>query len=176
MSLTDSLHKILVHHDDSACADGLVRMACDLVGYGGRVVALAVTCVPPSLPLYGLSPDLDIEARDALRRARDVAEADGYGIETRLRHGRDIADVVLREAEDVQADAIFLTLRRPRFRWVPWSLPRWVTAVLREAARPVFLAYYPSGRGEEKRAVVEAERVLGIHRLAPPPEAPRTDV
>jgi hypothetical protein len=82
-----------------------MRLACDLTGVEDRIVALAVTPVPPSLPLIGLPAVIDQRARDALRQAQDLAWCHGYEIETRLRRGRNVGKVIVLEAEQVLSQA-----------------------------------------------------------------------
>jgi len=153
---------LLVALDDGARSDDLIRLACDLAGVEGRVIALAVTPVHPSLPLLGLPAVIDQRARDALRRAQDLARCHGYVIETRMRRGRSVARVIVLQAHCVEADAILLGLASPRFSWLAPRLSRTARDVLREAPCPVLLEHYPDGdtlRASE--AVAEAERVLG---------------
>lgn len=159
------LHTVLVHHNGSPRADDLLHTACDLVGPDARVVALAVTPVPPSLPLDGLPLHVDRRAREALRRAEAVAARYGYRIETQLRRGRDLAKVIVLEASWIDADAIFLTLDPPRFRWLPAMLSGTVHDVLHHAPCPVFVGHIPgAGTPEASAVIAEAERVLGGSR------------
>jgi nucleotide-binding universal stress UspA family protein len=153
---------LLVALDDGAQSDELLRLACDLAGVEGRIIALAVSRVHPSLPLSDLPEVVDQRARYALQRAQDVARDYGYEIETRLRRGRDVATVIVLEAACVEAEAILLALAPPRFSWLAPRLSRTARDVLRRAPCPVLLEHDPDGdplRASE--AVAEAERVLG---------------
>jgi nucleotide-binding universal stress UspA family protein len=161
MNSPASLRTLLVHHDGSSDADDLIRLAFSAVAPGGRIVALAVTRVPPSLPLQGLPPEMDEPGRAALRRAWDVAWRSGREIELLLRRGRDLARVIVLEACRMDADAIVLALEPPRFPWLPLGLSRTARQVLRQAPCPVFLGYFPaSGPLDSSRAIAEAERLL----------------
>jgi len=111
--------------------------------------------------LLGLPAVIDQRARDALRRAQELAWCHGYVIETRMRRGRSVARVIVLQAHCVEADAILLGLASPRFSWLAPRLSRTARDVLREAPCPVLLEHYPDGdtlRASE--AVAEAERVL----------------
>lgn len=153
---------VLVYHDGSSSADGVVRSACNLVESGGRVSVLAVTCVPRSLPLQNLPAQVDDKAQKALRQARDAARGvSGRDIETQIRRGREAARLIVMEARRIDADAIFLTLDRPRFSWATPRLTRTACDVLRHAPCPVFLGYFPQGELlDASHALAEAEDVL----------------
>ena len=153
---------ILVPYDGRPRADDMLRLACDVVPtVGGRVVAFAVTHVVRSLPLAGLPASIDRAGRDALTRARDLARHHGREIETHLMRSYDIAPAIIWEARDIQADAIFLAVERPRLSWLPLLLPGTARTVIRRAPCPVILGYFPAARAPKASEVLaEAERLL----------------
>jgi nucleotide-binding universal stress UspA family protein len=151
----------------------MLRLACQAVSeadsrsrdtIGGRVVAVAVTLVPPSLPLADLPPTFDQTGNHALARAKEISSRellrDGE-IETRLTRAYDTARAIVSEAAYIGADAIFLALDRPRFSWLPLRLSSTARRVMKQAPCPVFLGYFPhQGALEASTASAEAERLL----------------
>jgi len=157
-----SRRTLLVYCESSRQASELIGAAFDFAGGGSRVVALAVTFVPPSLPLHGLPSHMDDRSQAILLRAGDIARRRGSGIETRLQRGRDAASVIVREARRLEASAIFLALEEPRFGWLRPMLPRPARQVIRLAPCPVFLVHFPFGSGRETSGVMtEVERLVG---------------
>lgn len=119
--------------------EAALRLACSLASVGMQVEALAVTVVPPTLPMLGLPAEIDQGAMLALDAARCFAKVRGTAIETRLRRGRDATRVLLQEAYDSQTDLLLLPLRPRRFRFLP-RLGRAEHEVLRHASCPVLLS------------------------------------
>ena len=156
-----TLRTVLVHHDGSPRADYLVQSARDVAGSGARVVVLAVTCVPESLPLRGLPPEVDQRARNILRWAREIASRQGYNIETQVRRGRNLAKAIVAEALMIDADAIFMAIDPPRFAWLRPRLSGTARDVLRYTPCPVIIGYFPKAEAlDASAAVAEVERLV----------------
>lgn len=157
-----SLHCLLVPYDGSAHADAALRLALDVTGAGqGRVIALAVTWVPRSLPLDPLPSSFDRLENDALDRAEAAASCLGRAIETRLTRARDMAQAIVRAADDVEADAIVLATAPEPYLWQRWQHARIVRAVRRQAHCLVLVGSRPSGGAlDTKTAVAAAERLV----------------
>ena len=153
---------VLVPYDGSAASDRMLRMACDAAAArGGRVVALALTQVHRALPLANLPPVFDEPGWRALFHAEEVAKQRGTSIEPRLRHTYDAGRTIVREAHALQADAIFLALKPPRFSWLPLRLGGTARTVMRGAPCPVILGHvHPAAELDATDALAEAERVL----------------
>ena len=161
MNASFALRTVLVHHDGSPRADYLVKSARDVAGSGARVVVLAVTCVPASLPLRGLPPEVDQRAHNSLRWAREVALRHGFQIETKYRRARDLARAIIIEAQMVDADAIFMTVDPPRFAWLRPRLSGTARDVLRYTPCPVIIGYFPKAAAlDASAAVAEVERIV----------------
>ncbi len=138
-----ALRTILVPYDGSAQADDLLHLACQDVGNGGRVVALYVTRVPPSLPLDPLPAHMDAAGNDALDRAERVTRRYDGLVETRLVRARRVADAVVGEARETGADAIYVPLASGGI-WRRWRGARVAWAVVRRAPCRVLLCYAPA--------------------------------
>jgi len=138
-----ALRTILVPYDGGEQADDLLHLACQEVGDGGRVVALYVTRVPPSLPLDGLPLRVDAAGQDALDHAERVTRRYDGIVKTRLTRARRVADAVVGEAAATGADAIYVPLarggtwRRWRAAWMAWE-------IVRRAPCRVLLYYAPA--------------------------------
>jgi hypothetical protein len=157
------LRTMLVYHDGSWRGDSLIRLACELMGPHSRIVALAVTLVPLTLPLDGLPTEVDQQARSALWRARDIARHGDRSIEICLRRDRDLASAIVLEAQRAKADVILLAMDRPRFPWLLPRLPRMVRDVLRRAPCPTLIGYFPpTSPPEASRVVAEVEQFLSM--------------
>ncbi len=138
-----ALTTILIPYDGSEQADDLLHLACHDVGTEGRVVALYVTRVPPSLPLDGLPPHMDAAGNDALDRAERVTRRYDGILETHLVRARREADAIVGEAGAIAADAIFLPLARGSV-WRRWRRARVAWEVVRRAPCRVLLCYTPA--------------------------------
>jgi len=138
-----ALQTILVPYDGSAQADDLLHLACQEVGDAGRVVALYVTRVPPSLPLDPLPARVDAAGNDALDRAERVTRCYDGIVETRLTRARHVADAVVGEARATAADAIYVPLERNGI-WRRWRQARAAWRIVRRAPCRVFLCYVPA--------------------------------
>lgn len=138
-----TLKTILVPYDGSEQADDLLRLACAEVGGEGRVVALYVTRVPPSLPLDGLPVRVDAAENDALDHAEDVTRRYDGVLETRLVRARRGVDAVVGEAREIGADAIFLPLASGGV-WRRWGHARAAWKIVRRAPCRVLLCYTPA--------------------------------
>jgi len=164
------MRTILVPYDGSSQADDLLHLACEVVGAEGRVVALYVTRVPPSLPLDPLPAHVDAAGNDALDRAERVMRRYDGIVETRLTRARRVRDAIVGEAGAIGADAIFLPLasggvwRRLRRAWDAWT-------VVRRAPCRVLLGYSPDlgdlYASSYPCASTAAERARNAHRPLP---------
>jgi len=137
-----ALRTILVPYDGSEQADDLLHLACHEVGDAGRVVALYVTRVPPSLPLDGLPARVDAAGQDALDHAERVTRRYDGIVETRLTRARHVADAVVGEAAETGADAIYVPLTRGGM-WRRWRAARVACQIVRRAPCRVLLCYSP---------------------------------
>ena len=154
-------HTALVPYDGSEAADKLLYLACRTMGSDGRVIALALTEVHPTLPLMDLPVHFDEPARRALVRAEGLARLWGSQIEPRLRRTHDAARTIVREARIIPADAVFLALKPRRFSWLPTRLGRTARMVLHEVSCPVILGQFPAAvELDAAGALAEAQRVL----------------
>ncbi len=138
-----ALRTILIPYDGSEQADDLLHLACHDVGTEGRVVALYVTRVPPSLPLDGLPAHMDAAGNDALDRAERVTRRYDGLVETRLTRARRVASAVVGEARETGADAIYLPLASGGI-WRRWRGAQVAWAVVRHAPCRVLLCYTPA--------------------------------
>jgi len=138
-----ALQTILVPYDGSAQADDLLHLACQEVGAEGRVVALYVTRVPPSLPLDPLPARVDEMGNDALDRAERVTRCYDGIVETRLTRARHVADAIVGEARATEADAIYVPLERSGI-WRCWRRARAAWRIARRAPCRVLLCYVPA--------------------------------
>jgi nucleotide-binding universal stress UspA family protein len=134
---------VLVYHDGYPVSDGLVPVAQELAGPAGRVIVLALTVVPDSLPLQDLPDDVDEPALNALESARAAALGSPPEIESRITRGRNPAKMVVAEALDVDATIILLAEPHPRFSWLPHKLSRIARDALPMAPCPVFIVHLP---------------------------------
>ncbi len=92
---------ILARYAGTAQDDAALRLACAAArGADGRVVVLAVTRVPSSLPQRALPAEFDAAANDALDRAEQVAHLQGMTVEGRLMRARDVAEAIVAEASE----------------------------------------------------------------------------
>jgi nucleotide-binding universal stress UspA family protein len=91
----------------------MLRLACRVIGREGRVIVVAMTHVPPSLPLDPLPGWMDADANAALDRADAIAASLGVAVETVLTRVRQAADAIVGEARVHLVDAVFL----PRWSW-----------------------------------------------------------
>jgi nucleotide-binding universal stress UspA family protein len=136
---------LVVPHEGTAQDDAALRLACQTArGTGARVLVVAVTRVHPSLPLEGLPPSIDADARDALDHAAEIARGEGCLdvaslIEGRLVRARDVAEAIVAEAREVGAEAIYMALSYRRHPWQRWGTSRTLRAVLRHAPCRVVL-------------------------------------
>ncbi len=138
-----ALRTILVSYDGSAQADDLLHLACQEVGGEGRVIALYVTRVPPSLPLDPLPAYIDAAGNDALDHAERVTRRYDGVVETRLTRARHVADAIVGEARATEADAIYMPLERSGI-WRRWRRARAAWRIVRRAPCRVFLCYVPA--------------------------------
>jgi len=138
-----ALRTILIPYDGSEQADDVLHLACQEVGNGGRVVALYATRMPPSLPLDPLPASVDAAGQDALDHAERVTRRYDGIVETRLVRARHVADAVIGEARDTEADAIYVPLARGGM-WRRWRRARVVWAIVRRAPCRVLLCYTPA--------------------------------
>lgn len=113
-----ALGTILLPYDGSEAADALLRLACQVVGTRGRLIALYSTRISASVPLEPLPAWIDKEGNDALDHAEMVAAAQGIAIETVLTRVRRPIDAIVAEARACEATAIFLP--QPSWRR-PWK-------------------------------------------------------
>lgn len=105
-----ALGTILVPYDGSEPADAMLRLACRTAGREGRVIVMAMTRIPASLPLDPLPCWFDAEGNAALDRAEAVAGSLGVPIETQLLRVRYTIDAIVDEARIQEVDAVFLPL------------------------------------------------------------------
>jgi len=138
-----ALRTILVPYDGSEQADDLLHLACQEVGGEGRVIALYVTRVPPSLPLDPLPERVDTAGNDALDHAERVTRCYDGIVETRLTRARHVADAVVGEARATGADAIYVPLERSGI-WRRWRRARAAWRIVRRAPCRVLLCYAPA--------------------------------
>ncbi len=138
-----ALRTILIPYDGSAQADDLLRLACEEVGGDGRVVALYVTRVPPSLPLDPLPARVDAAGNDALDHAERVTRPYDGVVETRLTRARHVADAIVGEARETGADAIYMPLGQGSI-WRRWRRARAAWRIARRAPCRVLLCYVPA--------------------------------
>ncbi len=138
-----ALRTILVPYDGGEQADDLLHLACQEVGGEGRVVALYVTRVPPSLPLDPLPVRVDAAGQDALDHAERVTRRYDGVVETRLTRARRVADAVVGEAAETGADAIYMPLTRGGM-WRRWRAAWRAWEIVRRVPCRVLLCYAPA--------------------------------
>jgi len=138
-----ALRTILIPYDGSVQADDLLHLACQEVGGDGRVVALYVTRVPPSLPLDPLPARVDAAGNDALDHAERVTRPYDGVVETRLVRARHVADAIVGEARETAADAIYVPLGQGSM-WRRWRRARLAWEVVRRAPSRVVRYETPS--------------------------------
>jgi hypothetical protein len=127
-----ALRTILLAYDGTEAADAMLRLACQLLGSRGRIIALYATRIAPTLPLDPLPAWIDQSGNAALDHAEAVATTFDVRIETTLTRVRQAADALIGEARVQEADAIFLPLgswrhplRRLRAARTLWTLRRY---------------------------------------------------
>lgn len=159
-------YTILVPYNGTPSGDDVLHLAFDAArSHDGRVVVLALTEVHPAIRLVDLPSIFDEEGWGALERANTVARERGLVIECRLCRTHDAGKAIVSEARRIQADAIFLALKTPRFSWLPPRLGARARTVMRLAPCPVVLgSTRRTGQLRESEAVGEAERVLKLVR------------
>ena len=146
-----ALDTILVHYDGSESADAMLRLAWQVVGARGRLIALYTTRIPASLPLDWLPSWIDNDGNKMLDRAEVLAAAQGVAIETTLTRVRRPVDAIIAEARACEAAAIFLP--QPSWRR-PWRRLRAVItacSVLRRAPCPVLVGSWLGAAGDAGR-------------------------
>lgn len=90
-----------------------VAAACRLAAAdGGSIVGVFVIEVPTALPLEAHMFDVESHAREALGRAREMAEAHGLRFSGRLVRAHGVAEAIVGEAERLGADLIVLATHR----------------------------------------------------------------
>jgi nucleotide-binding universal stress UspA family protein len=89
-----------------------VQTACSLASPGGSLVGVYVISMPSKLPLDAHMFEAESRARDALARARAVAENYGLRFVGRIVRAHGVAEAILAEAERLRADLIVLVARR----------------------------------------------------------------
>jgi len=151
-----ALDTILVPYDGSEAADDTLRFAGDVVGRGGRVIALYVTRVPPTLPLDPLPPSFDQQGNEALDHAEDIAGRSGMVIDAWLTHARHRAHAVVDVARDEAVDAIFLPVAVRQRRWPLLLMPRALRTIIRQAPCPVYLGCRPAPIHPPVRGMIES--------------------
>ncbi len=157
------LMTILAPYDGTAQDDDALRLTCDAVrGTGGRVVVLAVTPAPSSLPLRALPAEFDAAADEALDRTEDVARLQGIPIEGRLMRARDVAEAIVAEAREIGADAIYMALCHHRHPWGKRQLWRTGRAVERHAPCRVVLDSSREAGAQDAAAVLSLETYRAV--------------
>jgi nucleotide-binding universal stress UspA family protein len=156
---------VLVPYDGSEDADRMLRLACQTVGAGGRVVVLALTQVHQTLPLADLPAHFDEPTLRVLHRAWEVvrtvwdASVD-VEIEPCLRRTHHAANTILHQADTIKADAIYLALKQPRFSWLPLRLGGTTRTIMQRAPCPVLVGRFPSLGFSPSDVLEEAHQVL----------------
>jgi nucleotide-binding universal stress UspA family protein len=153
---------ILVPYDGRLESQRVLDAACGVASAGGAVVeALNVKRIPQSLPLRKLPQWLTDEAEAALDTAREIGSSKGVPMETHVCFTYDVGAAVVREANRLRPQAIFLPLNWPHANWFPRLLPAALRDIMRNAPCPVYMGYFPNSLSvSPQAAVAEAERVL----------------
>lgn len=146
------LGAILVPYDGSEPADALLRLACHTIDPGGRVLVLAMTRVPASLPLDPLPCWFDTEGNAALDRAEAVAGNLGVPIETWLLRIRHPVAAIVDEARIQEVDAVFLPLWAWRYPLRRFRASRTARALARQLSCAVLLGNWMPGTGQSLAA------------------------
>jgi hypothetical protein len=127
-----TLRTILLAYDGTEATDAMLRLACQMLGTRGRIIALYATRIAPTLPLDPLPAWIDQPGDAAVDHAEAVAATFDVRIETTLTRVRQVADAVIGEARAQEADAIFLPLgswrhplRRLRAAYTAWMVRRY---------------------------------------------------
>jgi nucleotide-binding universal stress UspA family protein len=136
---------IVVPLDDDAWSLSALSTACALAAPdGGLLVGVFVIEIPTELPLEAHMFEAEGRAREALRRAREAAEAYGLRFSGRIVRANGAAEAIVAEAERLNADLIILAARRRSARRPGAELfDKTVRTVLTEAASRVLLIAPP---------------------------------
>ena len=158
-----ALRSILVPYDGSEPADAMLRLACRAIGAGGRVSAIYMTRIPPSLPLDPLPAWIDAEGDVALDRAEALAANLGVTIETWLTRVRHTADTIVGEARIQEVEAVFLPLWPWRHPWRRLRAARAARVVARQLSCAVLVGAWTQGEGRQEEEGAGA----GMHVRSP---------
>ncbi len=134
-----ALRSILVLYDASEEVDAMLRLACQSVDSGRRVIALYVTRIASSLPLEPLPAWMDEEGQTALDHAEAVARQHGVGLDTWLTRARRLVDALAGVTRESEVEAVFLPLSSWRHPWRRLRMLLTARAMRRQASCPVLV-------------------------------------
>ena len=138
-------HKILVPIAGTETDEGAMELAHRLLvkGNKGKICAVHIIPIERTFPLDAeVEPEIR-KADDILTHIENIAEAQGYKIETDLLQAREVAPAIVDEAIEQQADLILIGVTYKK-RFGEFSLGNVVPYVLKNAPCRVILYHHTS--------------------------------
>ena len=108
----DALKRILVPALEMPYSERAVELACRLGGeQKAELILVYVIEVPRTLPLDASLPEADMQAKEALKEAEEIAVRHGFKPELRIGRAREAGDKIIRVAKDLDVDVIVMGIR-----------------------------------------------------------------
>lgn len=140
------IKKILVSINGSEVDAEAIELACKIAkSYKGKVYIIYVIEVKRALPVDARITSEIERAEEALGRAEDIAQEQGYEVETELLQSRQVEPALINEAVEKEVDLIIMGLSYKK-RFGEFSLGTIAPYVLKNAPCPVLLFREPITR------------------------------
>lgn len=136
---------LLVAYDGGPMSEAQVHLACRAANDIDAVVRVVrVIELPPHVPIDArLAPDQQAEMEASFARVEAIAQRFGARCDIVVATARSVSEVILAEARESGASAIFVGLREHRRPGATLMLSRTLRHILRRAPCPVQIAYVP---------------------------------
>ena len=132
-------HKVLVPIGGTEADEEAIKLACGLTRKKkGKIWAVYVITIKRSLPLEAEIESEIREAEDILDRIVNIAEEQGYEIDTDILQAREAGPAIIDEAAERDVDLILIGIKH-KTRFGQFSLGNVVPYVLKNAPCPVIL-------------------------------------